>query len=1277
MRRGFLLLLAAAECLARLIVMESDSRGIRLRYEPGAIGLETVGNGRLMVSFEDGERMAQPGEWDLPVKVVRIGVPQYGGLRFSATCGPTYETAGVRLAVMPHFSWENDTFWLTEPAGPSVSNPAELGTFEYFRSVRFVTLTIRPVQYDPVEGRLRWFQWVEVSLVYEGVPHIVRQEDAADQWVEQFLLNGVVAKDWKTDGAVRSEWPFSASPNWVKLKVRKTGIQRITGTELLAAGVPLAGIDPQSIALFALGEHEPNFRYPDTFTAVPLLLIGGEDGRFDASDTLLFYGMGAEHWLNRCSTYVRNYFTDDNVYWFTWGVGRGRQLARGLGPDTSGLPFVRTGRTVIREERDVDCPARSGLLWIWARFVKPAAQPVISWETSLDVVRPIRLQRLAGRLFAESGDNVIGLYLNGRPVAHFQFGRSPPSSPFDFAVETVLPLASHSNTLRFDLSGDNEKRVYLDYLELTYTCWLSLYGGQLHFLSDDTGRCRFVIKEVNSEPIMFDVSDPYNPKAIDAVLFTKDSAVFAVRRGRRAEYCVAGRHQLLRPDICGQRRPGRLRDPSLQADYWIVTPREFLPAAQELARYRTGNIAGIHQARARVAVLDEIYDDYCGGLEEPWAIKAFFADKRPMYGLLVGDATYDYRGRLGAKQPPGVPAYETGFGLDPDGARDRSALAVDAWYADFEGEGGSPDMALGRVTVRNGEEMHRFVSKVRDYETGQAGYWTRRYLLLADDEFLGNPYEPRYWDPLGFQHIDMCENMRVIAGDVLDPVQVYTTEYPYAQVKSKPLANAELLRQLNAGCVLWVFFGHGQANDLTHESVLNIARVPDINNGGRIPFCYFGSCSVGRFEDTRYECIAEELVRMTGGGAIATIGATKSTAAGSNLVFARNLTTPIFSSPGKTIGYYFLQAWPTDRTYHLFGDPAVMLRIPVRSGHELITRPDTLRPGGVFSCRSILEVSTAEFAWSFLGPRRYRSYSSVRGTKSYLLGGSIVARGNGRVKEGRFYCGGMLPVALPVDTEFVHNGWYAPLERSCRLSVVIWNDSTEMSVIADTLTYGSEPVLCADSSGPSVILLYEGRPLLDGAVVPTRFQLEGIVTDPSGILIAPVPGFTPQFFVNHRQSAVDLTEVLVFDDSIYTTARFRVPVRLAGPVDSLYLLVADNRLNLTSTRVVVRPTLSGPLVIDSVLVFPNPVSRSAVFSFVLSRSASVSLRIYSLGGRLLRSIGPVAVAGGSGSIPWDGRDHNGRLIPNGVYLFVLSASRTDGVGSSESTTIRDRFLVVR
>ncbi|MBM3315127.1 hypothetical protein FJY71_04705, partial [candidate division WOR-3 bacterium] len=707
--QSLLLLLLTAAGLARISNVQADSRGLRFRYEPGAAVLSDAGGGRAGVSFDDAGHLAQPGEWDLPCKVVRVGVSQRGAVRLSVSPGPVTEAGDVRLASVPFFSWEGDSSWFDDPpASAAASGLVELGPVEQFRSVRFVTLTIRPADYDPVRMRLRCHEWIDVSLDFDEPALVAGRPDPGDGWIAGALLNGGLARDWKLDEPRRLSGGFPESPAWLKLKVNRTGIYHLTGADLRSAGVPIAGVDPRTLALYTAGEHQPNVSYPDSLTPVPLRVLDEDDGELDRSDTLIFYGLAPEHWLGFCSTYVRNYFTDDNVYWLTWGSGPGRRMGHGLGPDSAGLPTVSTGRDVVRHEQDVDCPARSGLLWIWSRLLKLADRPAASLETELRLERPVRLLRVRGRFFSESADNRLSLHVNGRPVADFQFNQALPSSPFDFAVDTALPLADNGNALRFDLSGSGQKTVYLDYFDVTCTRRLSLADGQLHFLSDDTGACRFALTGAASSPVVLEVTDPYDPLMTDEPAHAGDSASFTHRRGRPAEFAVTCRSRLLRPQVAGMRSPGRLRDPTVQADYWVISPGEFAPAAQELARFRANNVAGIDHAQARAVALDDLYDDYCFGLAEPWAVKAFLADKRPAYALLVGDATYDYRGRLGATRPPGVPAYESGFGLDPDGARDRSALAVDAWYADFEGEGASPDVALGRVTARSGAELRRF-----------------------------------------------------------------------------------------------------------------------------------------------------------------------------------------------------------------------------------------------------------------------------------------------------------------------------------------------------------------------------------------------------------------------------------------------------------------------------------------------------------------------------------------------------------------------------------------
>jgi hypothetical protein len=937
---------------------------------------------------------------------------------------------------------------------------------------------------------------------------------------------------------------------------------------------------------------------------------------------------------------------------------------------------VDAGLDRLHQEKDLDCPARSGLEWIWTRIFKAADRDAATLDVPLDITYPVQLLRVSGRFVADVGGNNLAVLFNRRAVGSYEFGQATPASPFDFAADTALPANFGRNTLTFELSGQGQKNVYLDYLEADYLRRLSLYGGQLHFLEPDAGRYRFCIKDASELPLLFDVTDPSRPALRACSGLTGDSAWFGVDLTRKSEFIGVQTGGLLKPVRLELRRPGRLRDASIRADYWVVTPREFLAAAQQLASYRTGRIAGLAGAVARAAALDDIYDDYAFGMEEPGAIKRFFADKHPAYGLLAGDATCDYKGVQG-RRPPGVPAYESGFGLNPD-AYDRSALAYDAWYADFDGEGNSPDMALGRVTSRSAAELRQFADKVAAYETQPAGLWNKRYLLLADDEFLGeaNPNDPRRWDPILFGHISYCEAMGAIPESQLDLVKVYLTEWPYVGVKNKPGAHAELMRQLDLGGVAMVFFGHGAGFDLTHESVLNISQVAQVQNGHRSPFCFFGSCSVGRFDDTQFECIAEELVRQAS-GAIASVGATKATVAGSNVVFARSLLTPLLGEPDSTVGWSFVQAWPNDKIYHLFGDPATVLRLPHPSAGSLATVPETLAPGARFQMAGSVATDAASFDWLLRGPRRMRSYHSFRGQTSYELPGLDLARGSGAVADGRLACAGTFPLGVPLDTVFVPDGSYAPEPHSCRMSVSAGGSTGDVSALDDSIDCVNALAARADTTAPSVSLFRNGNRIVSGATVPADFELEGVVSDSSGIMIAPVAGDVPLFYVNGPTYASNLIDGLVFDGGSSTTARFRLPVELEGVADTLYVAVSDNLLNRAVVGIPVKPLLSDLLKVENVLPYPNPVRTGCKFTFILSRQADVRIRVYSLAGRLVRDLGSRFADFGYNDVAWDGRDRDGNLPANGVYIFALTAQTDDGPGRRQRVTVRDKLLILR
>ncbi len=66
---------------------------------------------------------------------------------------------------------------------------------------------------------------------------------------------------------------------------------------------------------------------------------------------------------------------------------------------------------------------------------------------------------------------------------------------------------------------------------------------------------------------------------------------------------------------------------------------------------------------------------------------------------------------------------------------------------------------------------------------------------------------------------------------------------------------------------------------------------------------------------------------------------------------------------------------------------------------------------------------------------------------------------------------------------------------------------------------------------------------------------------------------------------------------------------------------------------------------------PNPTRGGAAFGFVLPSTAPVSIEVFDLAGRLVRSLAARSVlTAGPHTIAWDGRDGRGNRVGSGVYL---------------------------
>jgi hypothetical protein len=70
---------------------------------------------------------------------------------------------------------------------------------------------------------------------------------------------------------------------------------------------------------------------------------------------------------------------------------------------------------------------------------------------------------------------------------------------------------------------------------------------------------------------------------------------------------------------------------------------------------------------------------------------------------------------------------------------------------------------------------------------------------------------------------------------------------------------------------------------------------------------------------------------------------------------------------------------------------------------------------------------------------------------------------------------------------------------------------------------------------------------------------------------------------------------------------------------------------------------------------PNPFSPETHIAYELPQPGWTELRIYSVSGRLVRTLVEGGRAAGRHSAVWDGLDDSGRAVASGVYLYALVA----------------------
>jgi hypothetical protein len=83
---------------------------------------------------------------------------------------------------------------------------------------------------------------------------------------------------------------------------------------------------------------------------------------------------------------------------------------------------------------------------------------------------------------------------------------------------------------------------------------------------------------------------------------------------------------------------------------------------------------------------------------------------------------------------------------------------------------------------------------------------------------------------------------------------------------------------------------------------------------------------------------------------------------------------------------------------------------------------------------------------------------------------------------------------------------------------------------------------------------------------------------------------------------------------------------------------------------------------------PNPVTSQCVIGFSTPSAGDVSIAVYDLSGRMVRTLVDGPLSAGTGSVSWSGVSDDGDILPSGCYTVVMRGS--SGTASTRLVLLR-------
>jgi hypothetical protein len=224
------------------------------------------------------------------------------------------------------------------------------------------------------------------------------------------------------------------------------------------------------------------------------------------------------------------------------------------------------------------------------------------------------------------------------------------------------------------------------------------------------------------------------------------------------------------------------------------------------------------------------------------------------------------------------------------------------------------------------------------------------------------------------------------------------------------------------------------------------------------------------------------------------------------------------------------------------------------------------------------------------------------------------------------------------------------------------NELGDGVVSLDSVLFADRVAEAADTIPPQIQLFFDQRAWRPGDRISPKPLLIVDLFDSSGLNLTGAMGHGVALSLDGGK-AMDLTPYFAYNLDSYQTGTLETRIGPLTPgIHQLEIQAWDgfNNLTVQKTEVEVIPSSDG-FSIERVYNWPNPFRESTQLTFTVNQPADYEILIYTVGGRLIWDWKGAALAAGMiADAVWDGRDHAGRRVGNGVYLYKVKAWNGDG-----------------